>query len=153
MNRTNSLNRTNSIENSSLSKPDAKSANNSLLIKYDGRPPINRTNSIENKNFIPSQINLDKNQCAGCDKHIVGQVITALGHLWHPEHFVCYNCNCSIGTNIFYEKDNKPYCENDYIELFSPKCDACKKPILDVCIYFCQNNMFILLFYKPIYKF
>lgn len=133
MNRTNSLNRTNSVENQPVSSKSTNKSNNSLLIKYDGRPPLNRTNSLGiNNKSIPNQTNLDKSLCAGCNKPIIGQVITALGHLWHPEHFVCYNCNCSIGTNIFYEKDNKPYCENDYIELFSPKCSACTKPILDV---------------------
>jgi hypothetical protein len=131
MKNENNLNRTNSSESSILNK-----SNNSLLIKYDGRPPLNRTNSLGNQTLTPNQIISDKNLCAGCNKQIIGQVITALGHLWHPEHFVCYNCNCSIGTNIFYEKDNKPYCENDYIELFSPKCASCTKPILDVYIYF-----------------
>jgi paxillin len=72
------------------------------------------------------------NSCHGCLKPILGQVITALGHLWHPDHFVCSHCNICIGTSIFYEKDNKPYCESDYLNLFSPKCAACETPILDV---------------------
>lgn len=60
-----------------------------------------------------------------------------MGHLWHPSNcFVCYKCKSSIGTSIFYEKDDKPYCEKDYLELFSPKCVACKLPILDVSILF-----------------
>ena len=73
-----------------------------------------------------------KNLCRECEMPIVGQVITALGYLWHPDHFQCFHCNCPIGTSIFYEKDNQPYCELDYIQLFSPKCSACNTPILDV---------------------
>lgn len=72
------------------------------------------------------------NLCCGCGEAINGQVITALGALWHPNHFKCDHCNKVIGTSIFYEKDRKPYCENDYLNLFSPKCASCADPILDV---------------------
>lgn len=72
------------------------------------------------------------NCCFSCREPICGQVITALGCLWHPNHFVCFYCNKSIGTNLFYEKDNRPYCEDDYLRLFSPKCASCSLPILDV---------------------
>ncbi len=73
-----------------------------------------------------------RNSCFSCKEKINGQVITALGYLWHPNHFVCFYCNKSIGTSVFYEKDNRPYCENDYLNLFSPKCASCTHPILDV---------------------
>ncbi|CAF0990800.1 unnamed protein product [Brachionus calyciflorus] len=73
----------------------------------------------------------DRNCCYQCKKNISGQVITALGYLWHPEHFICNHCKKSIGTSIFYEKNMKPYCEQDYFDLFSPKCAACSNPILD----------------------
>lgn len=86
------------------------------------------------KNNIYANVNqsFNRNLCYACQQPINGQVITALGYMWHPEHFVCYSCNTTIGTNVFYEKDNKPYCEKDYLELFSPKCAACTRPILDV---------------------
>jgi paxillin len=71
------------------------------------------------------------NKCFGCHQLIDGQVINALGYLWHPDHFVCFHCKRMIGTSIFYEKDNRPYCEDDYLDLFSPKCGSCEKPILD----------------------
>jgi len=76
---------------------------------------------------------------------INGQVITALGYLWHPDHFQCFHCNCPIGTSIFYEKDNQPYCELDYIQLFSPKCSACNTPILDVNIFIFPSFFLSLL--------
>jgi len=64
------------------------------------------------------------------------QVITALAHLWHPEHFVCVHCKESLGTRNFFERDNLPYCERDYHLLFSPRCAFCSGPILDVCVAF-----------------
>jgi hypothetical protein len=34
-----------------------------------------------------------KGECAACGKPIVGQVVTALGQTFHPEHFTCAHCN------------------------------------------------------------
>lgn len=75
-----------------------------------------------------------KGVCAACSKPIVGQVITALGHTWHPEHFTCADCNQELGTQNFFEREGQPYCEQDYHKLFSPRCGYCQGPILDKCI-------------------
>lgn len=60
------------------------------------------------------------------------QVVTALGRVWHPEHFVCTECETELGNRNFFEKDGRPYCEADYFSLFSPHCAHCDKPILNV---------------------
>lgn len=60
------------------------------------------------------------------------QVVTALGKVWHPEHFVCTECETELGSRNFFEKDGRPYCESDYFTLFSPHCAQCNKPILNV---------------------
>lgn len=73
-----------------------------------------------------------KGCCHACDKPIVGQVITALGKTWHPEHFTCNHCTQELGTRNFFERDGRPYCESDYHTLFSPRCAYCNGPILDV---------------------
>lgn len=73
-----------------------------------------------------------KGCCTACDKAIVGQVITALGKTWHPEHFTCTHCSQELGTRNFFERDGRPYCEPDYHNLFSPRCAYCNGPILDV---------------------
>jgi hypothetical protein len=75
-----------------------------------------------------------KGVCAACDKPIVGQVITALGKTWHPEHFVCSHCNQELGTQNFFDRDGRAYCEPDYHQLFSPRCAHCQQAILDKCI-------------------
>ncbi|XP_045111268.1 leupaxin-like isoform X7 [Portunus trituberculatus] len=75
-----------------------------------------------------------KGCCTACDKPIVGQVITALGKTWHPEHFTCTHCNQELGTKNFFERDGRPYCEQDYHDLFSPRCAYCNGPILDKCV-------------------
>ncbi|XP_026329283.1 paxillin isoform X2 [Hyposmocoma kahamanoa] len=75
-----------------------------------------------------------KGCCNACEKPIVGQVITALGQTWHPEHFTCAHCNQELGTRNFFERDGRPYCEPDYHNLFSPRCAYCNGPILDKCV-------------------
>ena len=97
-----------------------------------------------------------KGVCFACQKPIVGQVITAMGRTWHPEvrnfthyvtriqrldhpflssqHFVCAHCSQELGTKSFFERDGKPYCEDDYQQLFSPRCARCNKAILDKCV-------------------
>ncbi|XP_061383423.1 leupaxin isoform X4 [Danaus plexippus] len=75
-----------------------------------------------------------KGCCNACEKPIVGQVITALGRTWHPEHFTCAHCNQELGTRNFFERDGHPYCEPDYHNLFSPRCAYCNGPILDKCV-------------------
>ncbi|XP_012720319.2 leupaxin [Fundulus heteroclitus] len=71
-----------------------------------------------------------KGHCASCNKCIVGKMITALGEVWHPEHFVCMVCNMELSTTGFFERERRPYCEKDYHQLFSPRCAYCKGPIM-----------------------
>lgn len=72
-----------------------------------------------------------KGVCGACKKPIAGQVVTAMGRTWHPEHFVCTQCQEEIGSRNFFERDGQPYCEKDYHSLFSPRCYYCSGPILD----------------------
>lgn len=83
---------------------------------------------------------MQKGCCNACDKPIVGQVITALGKTWHPEHFTCNHCNQELGTRNFFERDGNPYCEADYHNLFSPRCAYCNGPILDVSLAISINS-------------
>ncbi|XP_075895702.1 leupaxin [Nelusetta ayraudi] len=71
-----------------------------------------------------------KGHCAFCNKNIVGKLITALGQVWHPEHFVCAACGEELSNCRFFEREGRPYCEKDYNQLFCPPCAYCKGPIL-----------------------
>ena len=73
-----------------------------------------------------------KGTCAACNKPIIGQVCTALGKTWHPEHFTCIACELPLGSRNFFEREGKPFCEKDYHELYAPRCAYCNGPILDV---------------------
>ncbi|KAK5616238.1 hypothetical protein CRENBAI_015146 [Crenichthys baileyi] len=71
-----------------------------------------------------------KGHCAACNKCIVGKMITALGEVWHPEHFVCVACKMELSTSGFFEREGQPYCDKDYHQLFSPRCAYCKGAIM-----------------------
>ncbi|XP_033115889.1 leupaxin-like [Anneissia japonica] len=75
-----------------------------------------------------------KGHCAACNKPIVGQVVTALGKTFHPEHFTCSHCHQELGSCNFFERDGVAFCERDYHNLFSPRCGYCNGPILDKCV-------------------
>ncbi|XP_045078971.1 paxillin-like isoform X1 [Coregonus clupeaformis] len=81
-----------------------------------------------------------KGVCGACNKPIVGQVVTAMGRTWHPEHFVCTHCQEEIGSRNFFERDGAPYCEKDYHDLFSPRCHYCNGPILDKVVTALDRN-------------
>jgi len=75
-----------------------------------------------------------RNTCASCHKPILGRSITALGRVWHPEHFVCFTCHEPFAGSNFYEKDGKPYCETHYTQLFGDPCAKCNRPVIhDAC--------------------
>ncbi|VDD88805.1 unnamed protein product [Enterobius vermicularis] len=77
---------------------------------------------------------IPKGDCAACGKSIVGQVVIALGKMWHPEHYVCCQCGEELGHRNFFERSGKAYCENDYHDMFSPRCAYCNGPIKDRCV-------------------
>lgn len=60
------------------------------------------------------------------------QIVIALGKSWHPEHYVCSQCGQELGRQPYFERGGKAFCENDYFELFSPKCAYCNGPIREV---------------------
>ncbi|VDK82809.1 unnamed protein product [Litomosoides sigmodontis] len=77
---------------------------------------------------------IPKGDCASCGKPIVGQVVIALGKMWHPEHYVCCQCGEELGHRNFFERSGKAYCEDDYHDMFSPRCAYCNGPIKDRCV-------------------
>lgn len=75
-----------------------------------------------------------RGDCAHCHKPILGEVINALNMAFHPEHFMCGNCQTPLGTSNFYEQDGIPHCEPCYQELFCSRCAHCDEPITGRCV-------------------
>lgn len=111
----------------------------SILAATPSQQPVNNLDSmlgsLQTTMSKQGVTTVTKGTCAGCNKPIIGQVCTALGKTWHPEHFACCICETELGTKTFFERDGKPYCEEDYHDIFAPKCFACNGPILDVSLH------------------
>lgn len=84
-----------------------------------------------------------RGKCAACEGDIVGQVLTAMGRTYHPEHFLCHVCRHPLGNASFYERNGNAYCEHDYCELFNPRCAYCNTPIIEVrcCRPGCRSRL------------
>ncbi|KAK0137290.1 LIM domain-binding protein 3 [Merluccius polli] len=67
--------------------------------------------------------------CARCSAKIMGEVMHALRQTWHTSCFVCAACGKAFGNSLFHMEDGEPYCEKDYISLFSTKCHGCDFPV------------------------
>ncbi|XP_049928054.1 LIM domain-binding protein 3-like isoform X1 [Epinephelus moara] len=67
--------------------------------------------------------------CARCNTKIMGEVMHALRQTWHTTCFVCAACGKAFGNSLFHMEDGEPYCEKDYIALFSTKCHGCDFPV------------------------
>ena len=48
---------------------------------------------------------------------------------FHQDHFVCFICKEQFGSNPYYVKDGKPYCQKDYENNILGICEICGKPL------------------------
>lgn len=69
-------------------------------------------------------------KCPGCNKRPVIGGLQACGEVWHARCFTCTACNC-VFENGYYEVGNKPFCPEDYFNMFGPQCGGCEKPLRD----------------------
>jgi hypothetical protein len=93
-----------------------------LFFEKEGKPYCEK---CMNENFL-----LPK--CAYCGEIIKGKCINALDKNWHPDHFFCSQCGRHFPAGAgFLERDGKAYCEEDYYNMFAPKCASCDQPITD----------------------
>ncbi|XP_070545369.1 PDZ and LIM domain protein 7-like isoform X18 [Ptychodera flava] len=68
--------------------------------------------------------------CDNCGETIRGPFVNAIGKNWHPEHFHCSHCNCSLMELGFVEEGGQLFCENDYAAYFASTCNKCQQPIV-----------------------
>lgn len=70
--------------------------------------------------------------CSKCGEKVTGEGTgcTAMDQVFHVKCFTCFVCQSPLQGKPFYAMDNKPYCEEDYLNTLE-KCSVCTKPILD----------------------
>jgi hypothetical protein len=97
-------------------------------------PPVSRGKPLATHTPDGRPIVFSGPTCVACNEMIIGQCLNALGKTYHPEHFVCTVCNKGFKNGQFVEHEGKPYCDDDYNAMFSPKCVFCNTAIVDKCI-------------------
>ena len=73
-------------------------------------------------------------RCAGCNKSISENYISALNQQWCPNCFVCAECKEPFVGGNFFEHNGLPYCETHYHAMRGSLCAGCHKPISGRCI-------------------
>ena len=59
---------------------------------------------------------------------------------WHASCFRCVECQKQLSNIPFTSHDNRPYCRECNANLFAPKCDICKLPIIGLFVFFSLYN-------------
>ncbi|EDV24512.1 uncharacterized protein TRIADDRAFT_26089, partial [Trichoplax adhaerens] len=72
-----------------------------------------------------------KPRCNACDEIIfTEECIQAHGRTWHTDHFVCYECECRLGSrNQYIMRDGQPYCCRCFESLYAVYCESCGEMI------------------------
>ncbi|CAH1711556.1 lipoma-preferred partner homolog isoform X1 [Aphis gossypii] len=83
------------------------------------------------KSLDSNASSLDWN-CTKCNEKVMeeGLGCTAMGNIYHIKCFTCTHCGDQLEGKPFYHIDNKPYCEEGYLDTLE-KCSVCQIPILD----------------------
>ncbi len=76
-------------------------------------------------------IPMQQSICTYCHQPIQGNSVTALGSIWHPEHFVCGACDLPISDSSFNVQNGKPYHTTCFRDQIAPRCAYCGKPLAD----------------------
>ena len=61
-----------------------------------------------------------------------GPFATAMGHSWHPEHFVCTSCHKQLQNTMFVFEEESIFCESCYEKKFAKTCHSCRRPVVGV---------------------
>ncbi|CAJ0959412.1 unnamed protein product, partial [Mesorhabditis belari] len=84
----------------------------------------------KNQLFCPRCYDLKCEICFDCKRAIDPQnerSVMAMGRHFHVEHFRCVKCNVAFYGKPYFVKNERPYCEEHYIENFGEKCFRCSK--------------------------
>merc|ERR1711936_653370 len=78
------------------------------------------------------KINGDNMDRKMCGSKVEGEIIRAIGFVFHPNCFKCCTCGVDLSNQeipFTTDEDNRIYCQPCYNEKFAPRCYGCSKPI------------------------
>lgn len=65
--------------------------------------------------------------CHSCRLPIIGVPVSAMGKVYHIEHFLCFKCETPFNGEKYHEFEGKPYCELHYKNLAGQNCQYCRR--------------------------
>ncbi|KAK2562819.1 LIM and senescent cell antigen-like-containing domain protein 1 [Acropora cervicornis] len=80
--------------------------------------------------------------CAVCQESfgVDERMVNSNGQILHERCFVCVQCFQPFPEGLFYEYDERRYCEDDFQTLFAPCCKQCGKFVIGRVIKAMQAN-------------
>ena len=96
------------------------SFNSGSRVLFEDKKPI--CEDCRNKSTITP---IRASTCKSCNKEITGRSVIAMDRDWHVECFACKYCKVPL-SGEYMIKDDFPYCESDYLNLFGQKCKICE---------------------------
>ncbi|KAJ1673455.1 Transforming growth factor beta-1-induced transcript 1 protein, partial [Spiromyces aspiralis] len=71
--------------------------------------------------------------CEVCRESLGEEYLSVHGCKFHVSHFVCHHCQIPLYALGGYFRDpnngKRFYCQRDYLQRFSPRCQSCNMPI------------------------
>jgi hypothetical protein len=67
--------------------------------------------------------------CFSCKKPIFGVPVSAMGKVYHPQHFLCEKCDSPFNGSKHYEFEGKAYCELHFKIVTGAICQYCRRPV------------------------
>ncbi|KAK9454465.1 hypothetical protein V1511DRAFT_460624 [Dipodascopsis uninucleata] len=64
-------------------------------------------------------------RCHRCHCTIEGDVVNALGHTYHVDHFACEGCQVPFGSSSYHARDSHAWCHECFMKKYSSKCWKC----------------------------
>ncbi|KAI5616969.1 LIM and senescent cell antigen-like domains 2, partial [Silurus asotus] len=68
------------------------------------------------------------------------KIVNSNGELYHEQCFVCAQCFQQFSEGLYYEFDDRKYCEHDFHMLFAPCCNQCGEFIIGRVIKAMNNS-------------
>jgi LIM and senescent cell antigen-like-containing domain protein 1/2 len=72
---------------------------------------------------------LSSKVCHACKLPILGVSVSAMGKMYHLEHFVCSQCSIPFNGQPHFEFEGKPFCELHFKQVTGAFCPYCRKAV------------------------
>ena len=97
---------------------------------------------------MPGVMNLESVECARCENGFEpkAKIVNCNGELFCSGCFVCAQCFRPFPDGVFYEFEERKYCEHCFHVLYAPCCAKCGEfiigRVIKVCVFGINDTTF-----------